>query len=548
MNEPSTPGAPGSDDPGSGAADPGAAGRATTSPGASRTAAPPPSPRPTPPRPPLRRDTAAGMLGGVAAGLANHLAVDVVLVRITFVVGSLLTQGLGVLAYVLCWVFIPKAEPGTAAPVRDEATSDGRGPAFWVGIAFLTAGVLWLLGAMPWLRLFGLGWIDGGVLVPVLLIGLGVALWRTSTDPVQQRATTSTPTTATTTAPPAEASNEPRADGTPPVAPPPPPVAPPPPRVAPPPPPDVAPPPSAGPPPVASASDHPLETSMSTLTPRASSPRSSDDVDTAPHASERTGSEDTARIEGDREPVAGAAAGEHDSPPPPPAAPAGQGDGFTPPPVPEKEPRSLLTRLTLGAALIAVGVLWILEVTTTLALGPLRILAIGLAIVGAGLLVGSVVGRGRGLIVVGVLLLPLVLVGTLFRGAPGMGLLGSTFEDSPWVGERIEEPATIDDLESTYGLAAGTFELDLTETMFDEDTDVLIEIGAGEVVVIVPPDINVEVSANLAGGEIQLFERRVAGLGVELSVDDEAAVADPDAAPTLTLQIDGGFGDLRVRR
>lgn len=240
--------------------------------------------------------------------------------------------------------------------------------------------------------------------------------------------------------------------------------------------------------------------------------------------------------------------GDATPPPPPPAAPASSGDGFTPPPVPERKPRSLLTRLTLGATLVTVGILWILEVTTTLALGPLRILAIGLAIVGAGLLIGSVVGRGRGLIIVGVLVLPLVLVGTLLRGVPGFESIEASFRGSPWVGERLEQPVTGEDLEPSYSLGAGSFELDLRDLVLEEDASTLVEVGAGEVVVILPSDINVEASSSLAGGEIRLFDQRRAGLGVDLRAFDAAQVDDPEAAPTLTLRVNGGFGDLEVRR
>lgn len=471
--------------------------------GAPHTATPPPPP----PRPPLRRDGEAGILGGVAAGLASHLDVDVVLVRVAFVVGSILTQGLGLLAYVLCWVFIPKAEPGTTAQRQREAAADGRGAAFWVGIGLLTLGALWFLGAMPWPRLFGFGWIDGGVLVPVLLIGLGVALWRTSGN----------------------APSVPKTDSTP----------------------DLRPPAASAPAATAASS---LETPMSTVTPPPTTdPARGSDPDSPGSPTGSGLAEDTVRIEDPprHDPSSPAPqSGEDDAapPPPPPAAPVSHGDGFTPPPVPERKSRSLLNRLTLGATLITVGVLWILEVTTTLALGPLRILAIGLAVIGLGLLVGSVVGRGRSLIIVGVLLLPLVLVGTLFRGVPGFDSIDSSFRGSPWVGELSEQPLTVEDLESSYSLGAGSFELDLRDLVLEEDASTLIEVGAGEVVVIVPWDFNVDASSSLAGGEIRLFDRQRAGLGVDLQAFGTARGADPDSAPTLSLRINGGFGDIEVRR
>lgn len=293
---------------------------------------------------------------------------------------------------------------------------------------------------------------------------------------------------------------------------------------------------------------------MSTVTPPSTTdPARGSDPDSPGSPTGPGLAEDTVRIEDPprRDPSSPAPDnGEDDAapPPPPPAAPASQGDGFTPPPVPERKPRSLLTRLTLGATLITVGVLWILEVTTTLALGPLRILAIGLAVIGVGLLVGSVLGRGRSLIIVGVLLLPLVLVGTLFRGVPGLDSIDSSFRGSPWVGELSEQPLTVEDLESSYSLGAGSFELDLRDLVLEEDASTLIEVGAGEVVVIVPWDFNVDASSSLAGGEIRLFDQQRAGLGVDLRAFGTARGEDPESAPTLSLRVNGGFGDIEVRR
>src|SRR5215472_15531745 len=52
------------------------------------------------------RDPDQGMAGGVAAGLAGALDVDVAVVRIAFVVAGLL-HGAGVLAYLAGWIALP---------------------------------------------------------------------------------------------------------------------------------------------------------------------------------------------------------------------------------------------------------------------------------------------------------------------------------------------------------------------------------------------------------------------------------------------------------
>lgn len=58
---------------------------------------------------PLRRPYHGRILAGVAAGIAEYLAVDVSVVRIGFVVLSLL-GGLGIPAYIAGWLLVPDEE------------------------------------------------------------------------------------------------------------------------------------------------------------------------------------------------------------------------------------------------------------------------------------------------------------------------------------------------------------------------------------------------------------------------------------------------------
>lgn len=58
----------------------------------------------------LQRNTQEGMLGGVAAGLADYLHVDVSLVRALLAVSALFFQPV-VMVYLVLWLLIPKREP-----------------------------------------------------------------------------------------------------------------------------------------------------------------------------------------------------------------------------------------------------------------------------------------------------------------------------------------------------------------------------------------------------------------------------------------------------
>lgn len=58
-------------------------------------------------RPRLRRDKRKGMLGGVCAGLAEYFDLDPTLVRVAYVLVSVLTAFAGVLVYIILWALIP---------------------------------------------------------------------------------------------------------------------------------------------------------------------------------------------------------------------------------------------------------------------------------------------------------------------------------------------------------------------------------------------------------------------------------------------------------
>jgi phage shock protein PspC (stress-responsive transcriptional regulator) len=67
---------------------------------------------------PLTRSTTDKKISGVAGGLARHLDLDPVLVRVGFAV-SILFSGAGLLAYLVMMVLVP----------RDDAMSTGAHPA-----------------------------------------------------------------------------------------------------------------------------------------------------------------------------------------------------------------------------------------------------------------------------------------------------------------------------------------------------------------------------------------------------------------------------------
>lgn len=59
---------------------------------------------------PLRRSRQNRMVAGVIGGLADYFGLDPTLLRVVYVVGSILSAAFpGILVYILLWVVIPDA-------------------------------------------------------------------------------------------------------------------------------------------------------------------------------------------------------------------------------------------------------------------------------------------------------------------------------------------------------------------------------------------------------------------------------------------------------
>ena len=65
---------------------------------------------------PLRRSKTDRVIAGVVGGLAGYFGVDSTLLRVVYVVGSVVSAAFpGILVYILLWLLIPEAE-GRAGP------------------------------------------------------------------------------------------------------------------------------------------------------------------------------------------------------------------------------------------------------------------------------------------------------------------------------------------------------------------------------------------------------------------------------------------------
>ncbi|WP_031477530.1 ATP-binding protein [Streptomyces bicolor] len=138
------------------------------------------------PRPPrkLYRSSDGRWLGGVARGLAGHLGLPVIWVRLVFV-GLFMADGLGALLYAAFWFFVPLGVGGVDAqrpsPFATETAADGRRRlvARKPDKGQIVALLLMVVVAMVFVGSVDLGNGAKAYLLPAVLVGAGVALvWR----------------------------------------------------------------------------------------------------------------------------------------------------------------------------------------------------------------------------------------------------------------------------------------------------------------------------------------------------------------------------------
>ncbi|MET9363308.1 PspC domain-containing protein [Streptomyces sp. NPDC006632] len=128
----------------------------------------------------LYRSAEGRMLGGVARGLAGHLGLPVVWVRIVFL-GLLSVNGLGALLYAAFWFVVPLGLGGTTTGQRSafEVSADGRRRLRKPDKGQIVALIALVFGATIFASKVDVGGWANPYVLPSLLIGVGVILvWR----------------------------------------------------------------------------------------------------------------------------------------------------------------------------------------------------------------------------------------------------------------------------------------------------------------------------------------------------------------------------------
>jgi phage shock protein PspC (stress-responsive transcriptional regulator) len=189
-------------------------------------------------------------------------------------------------------------------------------------------------------------------------------------------------------------------------------------------------------------------------------------------------------------------------------------------------------RLGLGLLLLVVAGAGFVAVAVGAAVGGGAVIA-GLVIaVGVALVVGAFLGGARWLVIPAlVLAVPLGFV-----AAAGIDVEGG-------IGQRDYRPTTVSELGDGYQLGIGDLSLDLRALDLPAGrTRLKLDVGIGDVRVLVPRDVCVASAARVGAGYIRVLDRENGGL----DVDWRQSPAENAGVKRLVIDADLGVGALQV--
>ncbi|MEV4124723.1 PspC domain-containing protein [Nocardia sp. NPDC049707] len=192
---------------------------------------------------------------------------------------------------------------------------------------------------------------------------------------------------------------------------------------------------------------------------------------------------------------------------------------------PLKRPRSRLTPVVLGLAILAAAGAGALAASGNEWMTPGRIGAVALAVIGMGLVIGAFLRRGYGLLVLTAPLAGFVVLASM---------IGPIEFDSATVGDRIWAPTSMTDLAPKYELTMGTGTLDLRSLKLTENRTVEVAVRVGEAKILLPEGMAVHTDCSVNMGEVNC----------------PTGITGPhaDGAPMLDLKVHVRTGNAEVRR
>ncbi|BFV58852.1 PspC domain-containing protein [Kitasatospora sp. CMC57] len=461
-------------------------------------------------RPPLTRSERHRVVAGVCGGLGRHLDIDPVVFRVVIAV-LCLSGGLGLFLYGLAWLIVPREPTADGRQGRTELQRvlTGRVDGQSIGAVLLT-----VIGTGVFFSSMG----DGGQLFPILLLG-GLILLAVRYDPERRRRGRLGRLFQHPQDGPAGPYDRPVDDGGHPY--------------------------DFGGTPAGwrerAAEQHARERSAGTVPADTPAPGPSGYLWDPRHP--------------ERNPYAGQLPPAPPAPQPPrppdqalpwwqrPDLPSGDPLRKNAPaaPVAPRRPARRRERSFLGPAglLLAGGagaLAWWLTESQDGTARLSTVLAAALLALGVVVLLSTRYGRARGLTV------PAVLLTVALAGLSGSNI---TVEGS--FGDRLWAPVSVADVRTEYRLGAGDATLDLSGIDPAGGTvTTAVKVGAGDLRVTVPGDVDVRLTMRTALGDVRVTDRNLSsGAGNNLEYQLHPTNGQPSKG-TLDLTLTIGLGDLKV--
>lgn len=166
--------------------------------------------------------------------------------------------------------------------------------------------------------------------------------------------------------------------------------------------------------------------------------------------------------------------------------------------------------------------------------GWVLVLVIGLGVLWASR--GS--RRGRRIFVAGLISTASMLALAFAAVAIAFSWFNVSLSDG--VGTRVYQPAGLASLQPTYEIGIGKLTVDLTNIKaVSQTTHIRAKVGVGELRIILPQGLSVQVNGHAKVGDLRLLDREHSGQDVTLSTGDHAR---------LVIDASVGAGDVRVTR
>jgi hypothetical protein len=182
--------------------------------------------------------------------------------------------------------------------------------------------------------------------------------------------------------------------------------------------------------------------------------------------------------------------------------------------------------------LLLFGGAWLLDLSGAANVDVTVVLALGIVVVGAALLVGTWFGRARSLVFVGLLLTFAASV----TAAIGMPLRGG-------FGERVYRPQAASEVRHRYELAIGHLVVDLSHVSDARPLHVQVRDAIGQIEITVPFDADVTVHGRSNIGALGLFRDPDDG-----GLDIRNTVHSRGSGEPIDIDARVGIGAVRVRR